>query len=260
MSARIHRRELLRLSGLGIASLGLAPWIERAFADDRARKPRPPSPRAKALAEAWVQAQARGKPLLVLVVPAFRDGRMRGQILAAFLREASDDTHAELALCEVTCAMVSELRALLPEAAKELKGEPLAVLVEPDGKRARAVVEWIQPLPTSKGFEPTSREISPCAGVQFGRARSAPGLHHQSPLNPWSTVCNPTATTLPQRNPSSTTGASAGSARAAVESESASAATQAREAITPPPTGWRGPRRRRRGRGTRPWPARCGPG
>lgn len=134
MITGFDRRRLLHLSGLGLAATGLAPWIERAFAR---------TTRAQALSEAWTRASRRGKPMLVLVVPLIRDRDERGTILAAYLQMAPEAAHADLAMCEMACAMVVELRALLPGIGRQFEGEPMAVLVEPDGKKARAVVERI---------------------------------------------------------------------------------------------------------------------
>jgi hypothetical protein len=170
MTRGFDRRRLLRLSGFGLATLGLAPWIAEALAweagnqdgDPRGGEKPSLSPRALALSQAWAEASRRGRPLLVLVVPVIRDRNERGIVLATYLQGAPEAAHADLALCEVGCATVPELRALLPAMKGPFEGEPMGVLVEPDGKKARAVVGKIPKLPDSRSIrlgQPTAAEI-----------------------------------------------------------------------------------------------------
>ena len=154
MTTGFDRRQLLHLSGLGLAALGLAPWIERAFAQEGGAPPR--SPRAEALAGAWTRARLRGRPMLVFLVPVVRDAGQRGTLLARYLQSAPERAHAELTLCEVACATVVELRALFPGVELRFEGEPLAVIVGVDGRDARAVLEKVPSLPPPRfpGGEP----------------------------------------------------------------------------------------------------------
>jgi hypothetical protein len=94
--------------------------------------------------------------MLVFLVPVVRDSNQRGILIGRYLQAAPEKALAELALCEVACATVVELRALLPGVGMRFEGEPLAVLVEGDGSDARAVLETIPPLPPPRfpGGEP----------------------------------------------------------------------------------------------------------
>ena len=134
MTTGLDRRTLL-LSGLGFASLGRIRWIEQAF--DPARDE---SPRRLALREAAARAKGRGMPLVVLVVPQGFDRHERGHVLGAYLELASESALADLALCEVTCAKISELHPFAPGMTIRFEGEPMALLVDWGRNEVRAAV------------------------------------------------------------------------------------------------------------------------
>jgi len=185
MPTPFDRRRLLRLSATSLAAAGLAPWLASAFG--QAPKPRPgkaskpdgepedprDSPRGRALADAWTAAQARGRPLLVLVVPRSLARQQRGRDLGAFLLLASDEALADLALCEIACATLAEFRAVLPEVETRFEAEPLALLVDPDGGRAEPVREWFPPLPKDPHARPADWRTQTDDPIEEYRRRAA---------------------------------------------------------------------------------------
>jgi hypothetical protein len=104
--------------------------IRRAFADASFDAPGARK-RAPGLASARRRALAANKPLFVIVVPA-NDGEkyLRGGLWGEYLNWGDAAQLAPLARAEVQCATMKELAPLAPD----VKGEPLAVVVNPDGK------------------------------------------------------------------------------------------------------------------------------
>jgi hypothetical protein len=119
------------------------------------------------LKEALARAQALGKPLLVFVVPSGPLRTSERQVLfGQFLNLASSDALADLALCEVACARMTDLAKL--ELGLAPGAEPLLVLVETDG--ARAQPQGLDPqLPAGPDGPGASRP-----GPGRGRCRSPP--------------------------------------------------------------------------------------
>jgi hypothetical protein len=121
------------LASVGASGTAVLLWprlIRLAFADASfdapgAKKTAPGLPSAR------TRAQQANKPLFVIVVPA-DDGQKyrRGELWGEYLNHGEPAQLAPLARAEVQCATVKELETLVPD----LKGEPLAVLVEPDGR------------------------------------------------------------------------------------------------------------------------------
>jgi hypothetical protein len=112
-------------------------WLRRAFGDVCVKQMAVPGQDAdlfRALGPALRDAQAKGRPLLVLVVPA-DDGKkyMRGRALGVFLNHAEPRQLAPLGLTEVVCATTAELA----QHGHPVAGEPWMVLVE--GGRARPI-------------------------------------------------------------------------------------------------------------------------
>jgi hypothetical protein len=148
-----RRKALLALAG-GTSTLAIPGWIARAFAQSvpadapcetasrhgsvttgttsaRATSPRLPNDIPSALR----RAESAGKPLLVLVVPDdTRDLGERGLAFGELINHGGDSRLALLALCEVMCAHMGDLRHEIPEIGA---GDPLMVLVETDGSRPR---------------------------------------------------------------------------------------------------------------------------
>lgn len=131
----MKRRQFL----LGTTSLlaTMPVWLREAFAA-KACDPDVATRRRLALWAGYARAQQRGKPLLVLVIPKRPiDRGDRGRAFGELLNHGTDAQLAPLALCEVVCAKLDELRRLLP--AQRWRGEPLMVLVETDRVPARAI-------------------------------------------------------------------------------------------------------------------------
>lgn len=104
--------------------------IRRAFGDASfdapgARKTAPGLPSAR------TRALQANKPLFVIVIPA-DDGQKyrRGELWGEYLNHGVDAQVAPLARAEVQCATMKELASSF---SLDLKGEPLAVVVQPDG-------------------------------------------------------------------------------------------------------------------------------
>lgn len=128
----MNRRRFLRAASTTAVTSGaaaiVASWpmlLQQAFAQ-AADAP----PGLAVVSEGFRRAQRAGKPLLVLIVPA-DDGVKweRGRAFGAWLNHASDEQLWSLSLCEVACATMADLRALVPSVGA---GDPLMVLVETD--------------------------------------------------------------------------------------------------------------------------------
>ena len=123
---RFGRRGLL--AHAGGAALAAASWpalVSHAFA----QSPTPAEASLAGVSAAYRAARRGGRPLLILVIPQDDGARWdRGSAFGAFLNHASDEAITALGLCEVTCAPMSAVRQLMPQAPP---GEPLMVLVDP---------------------------------------------------------------------------------------------------------------------------------
>jgi hypothetical protein len=145
----MKRRTFLAAVG---ATAAVAWWprlIRRAFADASfdapgARKTAP------GLASARTRARQANKPLFVIVVPA-DDGKKytRGYLWGEYLNHGSAADLAPLVATEVACATMDELASLAPD----VKGEPLAVLVAPDGQ-TRALDARVPEYPRDGRWNP----------------------------------------------------------------------------------------------------------
>ncbi|MBN8612861.1 MAG: hypothetical protein J0L92_19860 [Deltaproteobacteria bacterium] len=127
----MRRRALLLTSGLAVLASAMRDPLS-AFAQDR------PSDDAllAGVSEAYRSAQRARRPLLVLVIPDDNGARWeRGIAFGAWINHGSDDALTALGLVELTCAPMSALRQLVPQAPS---GEPLMVLVDPSGVPASA--------------------------------------------------------------------------------------------------------------------------
>ena len=142
----MRRRDFL---GSAAAAAVVATWprfLARAFADEACPPDSSVLPLA-VLGAAWKRAQAGGKPLLILVIPDDDAEKWaRGHAWGELLNHGTPEQIAPLALAEVACAKMSDLRQLVPAAGA---GEPLAILVDTD--RVPARVERLEaslpPLP-----------------------------------------------------------------------------------------------------------------
>jgi hypothetical protein len=123
----MNRRVFLASAGATAALAACPLWIRRAFAS--ACNGDPIGSGTRALLRSYRAAAEMGKPLLVLVIPADANEVWdRGATFGALLNHASPAQLAPLALVEVACATMSDVRKLAPAPS----GEPLCVLVETD--------------------------------------------------------------------------------------------------------------------------------
>jgi hypothetical protein len=120
----MDRRELFRLSAAGAALSALPGWIQRAFGPLGV-----PASRLEALAAAREAAGRAGKPLLVFVIPENASERHeRGTVLGGLLNHGGDEALADLALVEVACAPMHDVRRAFGDEVPA--GEPWLVLIE----------------------------------------------------------------------------------------------------------------------------------
>src|SRR5262245_7597320 len=129
----MKRRDFLTTIGASAALAALWPrLIREAFADASFDAPGAKKT-APGLPSAVSRAQAANKPLFAIVIPA-DDGKKweRGGVWGEYLNHGSAAEIAPLGSVEVACATMKDLEKLAPD----VKGEPLAVLVRPDGTHA----------------------------------------------------------------------------------------------------------------------------
>jgi len=120
----MRRRALLLTGSLAMLASAIRDPLS-AFAQDR------PSDDAllAGVSDAYRSAQRARRPLLVLVIPDDNGARWeRGVALGAWINHGPDEALTALGLVELTCAPMSALRQLVPQAPS---GEPLMVLVDP---------------------------------------------------------------------------------------------------------------------------------
>lgn len=129
----MKRRTLLTAGALGCSGLGLSGlpgMIGRAFAQvDPEDNGRDRAQELQAVSTAYREAQRRGQPLLVIVVP--EDGGARWERAHAFgevLNYGGDSVYVDLALARVVCSSMRTLRQLVPQAPAD---EPWLVVVDP---------------------------------------------------------------------------------------------------------------------------------
>lgn len=114
------------------------------------------------LSEAYRRAQQAGKPLLALVIPAAREDKWkRGRHFGAWLNYGTVEQRWPLALCEVVCADMDDLRQLVPTVGL---GEPLMLLIETD--RVPATVHRLDAKLPERSEEP-----SPVRGLSVRQLR-----------------------------------------------------------------------------------------
>ena len=107
-------------------------FVRRAFAD-----PAPPAAHAEdaddalaVVSESFRRAQRAGKPLLVFIIPQDSGAKWeRGHAFGAWLNHGTAEELWALALAEVACATMNDLRRLVPTVGLD---EPLMVVVETD--------------------------------------------------------------------------------------------------------------------------------
>ena len=99
---------------------------------------------------AWRAAREVGKPLLILTIPSDEALRWEwGQAWGEVLNHGSQDLLADLALCEVVCAELSDVRKSLPGLRNfpdALAAEPAGLLIETEFGLAVPIKTPISPI------------------------------------------------------------------------------------------------------------------
>lgn len=157
----MKRRAFLGSAAQAGASMALlaASWpnfLREAFADDGPAEQQKRD-RLALISDAYRRAQQGGKPLLAIVIPAAREDKWkRGSHFGAWLNHGTVEQRWPLALCEVVCAGMDDLRQLVPTVGL---GEPLMLLIETD--RVPATVHRLDAkLPEPSEELPRVRDLS----------------------------------------------------------------------------------------------------
>lgn len=133
----MQRRNFLKWGLTGTAAVTLPAWMASCYQSGgkRAAWTEIEGEQGPVLT-AWRAAREAGKPLLVLTIPS--DDTLRwqwGQAWGEALNHGPEELLADLALCEVICAEISEVRKSLP-GLRDLPGarglEPAGLLIETD--------------------------------------------------------------------------------------------------------------------------------
>lgn len=128
--SKLERRSFIALSTAGaIGGFSFRDWIASAFRDGQDKAKNSKVDRPAMLRSARRRAVARGKPMLLFVIPeANAQLYGRGQLFGALLNHGGRDLNLDLALCELACAKLSDVTKVL--GVKGVKGEPLLLLLE----------------------------------------------------------------------------------------------------------------------------------
>ncbi len=139
----MNRRKFLDTAVRTAVMASWPAWLSSSFAADSPKID--VASELTVLSQGYRRAQRAGKPLLVLVIPA-DDGMKyyRGRDFGELLNHGSPEQMAPLALCEVICANMAQLKRLVPSAGDS---EPLMVLIETDAVPARVQVLDAKLLP-----------------------------------------------------------------------------------------------------------------
>lgn len=151
----MNRRRFLLLGSSGLAAAALPEML--GCSDPGPIVPEQLPPPSADVAAALARARAIGKPLLILVVPKERKyASSRGDLYACLLDSESDETMADLALCEVICAGVDDVARALPEASTAV--QVAFVLVPTGGATSRIRTETFPLRHPSLGL-PTEEQV-----------------------------------------------------------------------------------------------------
>jgi len=155
----MDRRQFLGAAAGTVASAGATLWLGHYFLGQPAWAGDDDSKKAIAamgdVAEAYRRAHGLGKPLLVLVIPGnAEEKRCRGHMFGETLNHGGQGVYTDLALCELVCATVFDVRKQIKDL--KIEGEPLMLLVETGGEAARAApidpdIRYQDGLPTKDG-------------------------------------------------------------------------------------------------------------
>jgi hypothetical protein len=122
---RTGRRSLI---AAGAAALVAPAWLAHAFAAPQSEVPGASARDTGAFEAAVGTARARGKPLMVVLVPPQSLRHERGRLWGDLFAYASDAVLADFVLCEWACFEVAELRRRFPALA--FTDEVVAALIE----------------------------------------------------------------------------------------------------------------------------------
>ncbi len=148
----MKRRTFLATVGVSTAAALWPPLIRRAFGDASFDAPGAKKT-APGLESARSRAAAAQRPLFAIVIPADDAHKTaRGEVWGEYLNHGGAAQLAPLDSVEVACATMAELRAVSRDAAT-LSGEPLAVLIAPDG-RARGLEAVVPAYPEEARWDP----------------------------------------------------------------------------------------------------------
>ena len=115
----MRRREFLGATTAAAVLASWPRWLRSAFADEPSPTPEACEADRKktavaALARAWKRAQGAGKAVLVLVIPADPSAKYdRGHVFGELLNHGKPEQLAPLALAEVVCATMEDLKAAI---------------------------------------------------------------------------------------------------------------------------------------------------
>ena len=147
----VDRRGFLTLWGVGVAGVALPAWM--AF------ELRTPGAKER-LAAARARAKAAGRPLLVILFPEDEAERWTvGEAWGQLLHYGSDEVMSDLALCELACARLSDLRGLRPKLEGLPAWDSLALLLEPGASRVRVLQADLTPPDMTKIYEEGGLEL-----------------------------------------------------------------------------------------------------
>lgn len=120
----MKRRSVLAGLSVGSAVLAWPALISRAFAQEDDATP---ADAFSSLQQAWGDAQANHRPLLVLVIPSEPLAAWdRGRAFGAVINHGSDEALAAIGVSELACARMREVRRLFPNAPA---AEPLMLVI-----------------------------------------------------------------------------------------------------------------------------------
>ncbi len=132
----MKRRSVLAGLSVGSAVLAWPALISRAFAQEDDATP---ADAFSSLQQAWRDAQANHRPLLVLVIPSEPLAAWdRGRAFGAVINHGSDEALAAIGVSELACARMREVRRLFPNAPA---GEPLMLVIRGEASSAMQVLD-----------------------------------------------------------------------------------------------------------------------
>jgi hypothetical protein len=125
------------------------------------------------VAEAYRRGKGLGKPLLVLVIPAADGAKYgRGLFFGALLNHGGTGVYLDLALCEIVCGTVADVRAQLK--GLKVEGEPLMLLVDTGDATPSAVpVDPKVPFDPDETLEHPPQQVDRNARARLDKVSAA---------------------------------------------------------------------------------------